>query len=93
MTHVIWHTVSQTCFILVASDLLLAVDPSIHVALDVYALIAVTPSLETLNVLLVAVKADNDRRYLSVKEGRGEPQRELDVRDFYVIRCYIPKYN
>ncbi len=56
-----------------------AVDPSIHVSLDLYALIAITPSSPTLNELISAVRADNDRRQHEVDASGILRPRNLDV--------------
>jgi len=56
-----------------------AVDPSIHVSLDLYALIAITPSYSTLNELINVVRADNDRRRQVADTSGDLLPRNLDV--------------
>ncbi|SRR6266404_802940 len=55
------------------------VDPSIHVSLDLYALIAITPSLSILNELINVVRAENDRRQQEADASGVLRPRILDV--------------
>ena len=61
------------------SDHDLSVDPSIHTNLDSYALIAVAPSIQTVNALLKMVKDDNDMRQHIMDQTGGCPLRNIDV--------------
>ncbi len=61
------------------------VDPSIHVSLDLYALIALTASSSTLNELINVVRADNDRRQQEADASGVLRPRNLDVS--------IPSFN
>ncbi|KAH9975300.1 hypothetical protein BGW80DRAFT_1296329 [Lactifluus volemus] len=62
----------------------------IHTSLDVYAFIAITPSLSTLDNLIQMVKSDNDYRQSEMDEiGRLYP-RKLD----FTAPCYVdPEYE
>ncbi len=55
------------------------VGPSVHASLDLYALIAVTPSSSTLDELINVVKADNDRRQQDADTSGDLLPRKLDV--------------
>ena len=50
----------------------------VHTALDLYAFIAMTASLSTLDNLIQMVKSDNDRRQLAMDEGEVTIRRTLD---------------
>ena len=55
------------------------VEAFVHTSLDLYAFIAVTASLSTLDDLLEMVKSDNDRRQRILDEKGVAPSRSLDV--------------
>ena len=51
----------------------------LHTALDLYAFIAVTASLSTLNDLIEMVQSDNDHRQLTMDEDGADLYRSLNV--------------
>ncbi|KAM6495239.1 hypothetical protein JOM56_009862 [Amanita muscaria] len=56
-------------------------EPSVYASLDLYAFIALTPSLQTLNRLIDIVKCDNDRRQEQMDRGGYPSWRSLDFSD------------
>jgi len=84
MMHATFRTVSlnvRLTWIFLTIDYLwrCAVDPSIHVSLDLYALIAITPSSSNLDELIKVVKAENNRRQQEADTSGDLLPRNLDV--------------
>ncbi|KIL65240.1 hypothetical protein M378DRAFT_178411 [Amanita muscaria Koide BX008] len=56
-------------------------EPSVYASLDLYAFIALTPSLQTLNKLIDNVKCDNDRRQKEMNMGGKARRHSLNFSD------------
>jgi hypothetical protein len=71
------------------------VESFIQTSLDVYAFIAITPSLPTLDNLIQMVKTNNDYRQSRMDDGGYLYARELDVSDpcHAYSRVWITDFN